>query len=146
SRTELGWRTVLVGAANEQNFGAGLAAETCMHVGGKQRTDEIAKMLHAIDVGNGAGDEIAGHGSYPCARTPNPAKSKSPSAGRKSSGSANASRGHASTLPANILVVGPGHSMGNNGNRYEHGPLNNGSSAENQQKHFRNRPRCSVGS
>jgi hypothetical protein len=40
--------------------------------------------------------------------------------GRKSLGSAHASRGRASTLPANILAVGPKHSKGNNGSRYKH--------------------------
>src|SRR5215831_12251814 len=121
SGTELGRGPVLVGAANKQDRGACLTAEPCMHIGGEQRADQVAKMLDAVDVGNGAGDEIAGHGSHPSARTPNPENQKALPLGRKSSGSAHTSRGRASTLPANILAVGPEHSTGNNGDRSAHG-------------------------
>src|SRR5215471_15175722 len=86
SGTELGRGPVLVGAANKQDRGARLTAEPCMHIGGQQRADQIAEMLNAVDVGNGAGDEIAGHGSHPSARTPNPEKSKGPSAGTEELG------------------------------------------------------------
>src|SRR5262249_40573177 len=60
----------------EQDLGTGLPTEPCMHVRRQQRTDQIAKVLNAVDVGNGAGDEIAGHGLHPFARTPNPKKRK----------------------------------------------------------------------
>src|SRR5262249_2110405 len=79
-RADLGRRAVFVRAADEKDLGARLAAEACVHICRQQRADEVAEVLDAVDVRNGAGDEIAGHGSYPSGRTPNPEKSKSPPA------------------------------------------------------------------
>src|SRR5271163_1763433 len=50
-RAELGGRSVLVRAANEQCLVADLPPESCVHVRRKKRADEIAEMLGAIDVG-----------------------------------------------------------------------------------------------
>ena len=60
---ELGRRAVLVGAAEEQHLVAGLPAKAGMDVGGQQRAGEIAEMLDAVDVGQGAGDQELGHGT-----------------------------------------------------------------------------------
>src|SRR5262245_22147415 len=76
SRAELGRRAVFVGPADEQYFGTRLPAKACMHICGQERADKVAKMFDAIDVGDGAGDEIAGHRLHPSARTPNPKKQK----------------------------------------------------------------------
>ena len=47
---ELRRRAVLVGAADEQHLVADLAAEARVHVRRKQRADEVAEVLDAIDV------------------------------------------------------------------------------------------------
>src|SRR5215831_20306987 len=112
---------MLVGAANEQDIRTCLPPEAGVHIGGQQRADEIAEVLDAVDVGNGARDEIAGHVRILAGGCRTPRNQKALPLGRKSSGSAPASRGRASTLPANFLAVGPEHSTGNDGNRSAHG-------------------------
>src|ERR1700730_10063184 len=87
SRAELGRCAVLVGTTDVQDLSVCLTAEPCMHIGGQERAEKIAEMLDAIDVGNGAGDEIAGHGSHPSARTLIPENQKALPRERKSSGS-----------------------------------------------------------
>ena len=62
-RRQLGRRAVLVGAAEEQHLVAGLPAEAGVDVGGQQRAREVAEMLDAVDVGQGAGDQEFGHGT-----------------------------------------------------------------------------------
>src|SRR5689334_10844600 len=61
-------RAVLVCAADEKDLGAGLTAKPRMHVRRQQRANEVTEVLDAVHVGNGAGHEIAGHGSHPCLR------------------------------------------------------------------------------
>src|SRR6185295_6985565 len=78
-------------------------------------------MFDTVDIGNGAGHEIAGHGLHPFVRTPNPKNQKALPSGRKSSGSAHVSRGRASTLPASISTVGPEHSNGGGHSYRAHG-------------------------
>jgi hypothetical protein len=111
---------MLVGAANEQYLCTRLSAESGMHIGGQQRAYEVSKMLDAVDIGNSAGDEIAGHARILVGGRRTPKNQKALPLGRKSSGSAHASRGRASTLPATILAVGPEHSMDSDGNRSAH--------------------------
>src|SRR5262249_54831478 len=102
---------MLVGAANEQDIRTGLPPEAGVHIGGQQRGDEIAEVLDAVDVGNGTRDEIAGHVRILAGGCRTPRNQKALPLGRKSSGSALASRGRASTLPATFLAVGPVHSL-----------------------------------
>ena len=102
---------MLVGAANEQDIGARLPSEASVHIGGQQRADEIAEMLDSVDVGNSARDKIAGHIRILAEGRRTPRNQKALPLGRKSSGSAPASRGRASTLPATSLAVGPVHSL-----------------------------------
>src|SRR5215468_2080292 len=79
---------MLVGAANEQDIGTSLPSEAGVHIGGQQRADEIAEMLDAVDVGNGARDEIAGHVRILAGGRRTPRNQKALPLWRKSSGSA----------------------------------------------------------
>jgi hypothetical protein len=54
---------VLVGGAQEQDLVAAAAQVAGVKVGGELGADEVAQMLDAVDVGDGGGDEVAGHGS-----------------------------------------------------------------------------------
>ena len=81
-RAELGRRAVLVGAADEQDFVADLAAKAGVHVGRQQRTDEVAEVLDAIDVGQGTGDQNpVAHGSRPSLETRRTPTNEKPSRG-----------------------------------------------------------------
>src|SRR5690242_2090558 len=86
-RAKLGWCAVLVGGADKQDFGTRLTAKTGVHIGGQQRADEVAEMFDAVDVGNGAGHEIAGHGLHPLRGRRTLKNEKALPSGRKSSGS-----------------------------------------------------------
>src|SRR3981189_2190287 len=91
-RAELRRRAVLVGAANEQYFVAELAAETPMHIRGQERADEIAEVLDAVDVRQGAGDQNLAH-DMSFRRSDAGPKNESPSASAEGLGfSASASR------------------------------------------------------
>src|SRR5215831_14136274 len=77
--SQLGRGTMLVGAANEQHIGTGLPAKSCVDIGGQQRTNKVAEMFDAIDVGNGAGQEITCHSIASFCEDAEPEKIKKPS-------------------------------------------------------------------
>jgi hypothetical protein len=58
---DLGRRAVLVRAAEKQRLAADLAMEAGMDVGRQERAGQIAEMLDAVDVGQGAGDQDFAH-------------------------------------------------------------------------------------
>ena len=59
---QLGGRAVLVGGADEQHLLALEPEVAGVDVGRQHRPDEVAQVLHAVDVRQRAGDEVPGHG------------------------------------------------------------------------------------
>jgi hypothetical protein len=64
-RGELGRRAVLVGRADEQDLFARETQEARVHVGREHRPHEVAEVLDAVDVGEGARYEVSCHGRDP---------------------------------------------------------------------------------
>jgi hypothetical protein len=65
---ELGGCAVFVRTAEKQHLVPGLPAKTRMDVGRQERSDEVAEMFYAVDVGKCAGDQKLGHGISPSCR------------------------------------------------------------------------------
>ena len=80
---------MLIGAADEEDLIAELAAKPGMDIRGKQRTHKVAEVLYAIHIRNGARDQKFGHRVRPSSSqgAPNPRQTKKPfRCGRKDLG------------------------------------------------------------
>ncbi len=63
---QLGRRAVLVGGADVEHLVPARPLEAGEHVGRQHRARQVAQVLDAVDVGQGRGDEDAGHGLWVC--------------------------------------------------------------------------------
>ena len=75
---QLGRGAVLVGGADEQHLLAPEAQVPGVDVGREHRPDEVAQVLHAVDVRQGAGDQVPRHGvrRLPAPSSPTPTTSR----------------------------------------------------------------------
>ena len=58
---KLGRSAVLVGGADEHHLIAPRPLEAGKQIGGQLAADQVPQVLDAVDVGDGRGDEMAGH-------------------------------------------------------------------------------------
>jgi len=92
-RRDLGRRAVLVRGADEQDLLALRPEEAGEDVGGKQGARQVPQVLHPVDVGEGAGNQVTAHAgptsrccttrSYPPAALPRRRKSPRPRKGTR---------------------------------------------------------------
>jgi hypothetical protein len=67
---------VIVGSADEEHLVAKLPAKARMNVGRQERSDQVAEMLDAIHIWNGAGDQDFRHEAHPLRRSMSAAPEK----------------------------------------------------------------------
>src|SRR5262249_49941357 len=91
----------------EQHVVADLATETRVHVGRQQRSDHVAEMLDAVDVGQRTGNQNPGHDTCPLAEARRTRKNEKPfRAGGRARVSALASREWTRVNPSGQLSGG----------------------------------------